>query len=54
MKVYALFNGVDKVGARGAKAPPPDFLANTIICGCGHAKVDVVVQKFPACSLQPP
>ena len=34
--------GVDKGGARGAKAPP-DFLANNIICGCGHAKVDVVV-----------
>ena len=45
VKCYCCCKGVDKGGAREAKAPP-DFLANIILWGHGHAKVDVVVQKF--------
>ena len=38
----------------GGLKPPPDFLANNILWGCGHAKVGMVVQKFHVCGLQPP
>ena len=41
------------IGLRGLKLALPEFLANIIIWGCGHAKVGVVVQTLHVRGLQP-